>query len=101
LSAHSAVPHAASLRRTDERWTRLRLRPAERPDPGLPEGREVREGGADRAQDVRRRLGVGYRLLEGPAAEVPVPRRRQEREDLRDRSPEPPDPDPIRRRRAS
>ena len=35
-----------------------------------------------RDEDARRRLGVGHRVLEGSAAEVPVPRRRQEREDL-------------------
>ena len=30
-------------------------------------------------EDARRRLGVGHRVLEGPAAEVHLPRRRQER----------------------
>ena len=45
--------------------------------------RQVREGSLRREEDARRRLGVGHRVLEGPAAEVHLPGRRQEREDLR------------------
>ena len=62
---------------------RLRLRSPERSHPGVQAGRHVREGAVHREEDARRRLGVGHRVLEGSAAEVPVPRRRQEREDLR------------------
>ena len=69
-----------------ERRARLRVRPPERPHPGVPEGRHVREGGLHRQEDAGRRVGVGHRLLEGPAAEVPLPRRRQEREGLHHRS---------------
>ena len=39
-----------------------------------------------RAQHARRRVDLGRRVLEGPAAEVPLPGRRQEREDLHHRS---------------
>ena len=82
-AADQAVPHAGALRRALQRRPRLRVRPAERSHPGLQAGRQVRQGGLRRDQHARRRLGVGHRVLEGSAAEVPVPRRRQEREDLR------------------
>ena len=36
-----------------------------------------------RAEDPGRRVGLGHRLLQGSRAEVPLPRRREEREDLR------------------
>ena len=48
---------------------RLRLRSGQRPDPGVPQGRQVREGGVHRQAEPRRRVGVGHRLLEGPAAD--------------------------------
>ena len=60
----------------------LRLRPHERPHSGLQEGRIVREGEKRRAEDARRRLGVGHRVLARPAAEVPLRRRRHEHEGL-------------------
>ena len=82
-AARAAVPQPGALRRAVQRRPRLRLRPRERPHPGVHEGRQVREGERHQAEDARRRLGVGHRVLEGPAAEVHLPRRRQEREGLR------------------
>ena len=64
-AADPAVPQSGALRRADQRRPGVRVRPAERPHPGVPEGRQVREGSAHRAQDARRRLGVGHRLLAG------------------------------------
>ena len=52
-------------------------------------------------EDARRRLGVGHRVLEGSAAEVPVPRGRQEREGLHHAARHARDPHELRRRRPS
>ena len=81
--AAAAVPQSRALRRADAGRSGLRLRPRERPHPGVPEERRVREGEDHQAADEGRRLGVGHRLLAGPAAEVHLPRRRQERARVR------------------
>ena len=56
-------------------------RPNDRIQVFQPDGTFVKEVFVAK-QHARRRLGVGHRVLEGPAAEVPLPRRRQEREGL-------------------
>ena len=64
--AHPAVPHSGALRRTLARRLRVRVRPSQRPDPGLPEGRDLRGRGPDRAAHAGRRVDVGHRLLARP-----------------------------------
>ena len=49
------------------------------------DGKFVKED-VSREEHARRRLGVGHRVLEGRAAEVPLPGRRRQREDPRLRS---------------
>ena len=83
----AAVPHAGALRGDVERRHGLRLRPSERPHPGLHEGRQVREGEAALPGHAVGRLGVGHRLLARPAAELPVRRRRRQRARLHRRPP--------------
>ena len=52
----------------------------ERPHAGLQARRHVREGGVLREEHAGRRLGLGHRVLEGPAAALHLPGRRRERE---------------------
>ena len=47
---------------------------------GLHARRQVRQGSVLRQEHEERRLGVGHRVLEGPAAEVHLHGRRRERE---------------------
>jgi hypothetical protein len=54
-AARAAVPQPGALRRADARRARVRLRPAEQPDPGVPHQRRVREG----AQFAPRTRGDG------------------------------------------
>ena len=76
--AAAAVPKSGALRGYLGRSARLRLRPRQRPAPGVHAGREIREGTVLREGHARIRLGVGHRLLEGPAAEVSLHGRRHE-----------------------
>ena len=62
-----------------ERQPALCLRPRERSHPGLQTGRDLRQGSVHQQGHAGLRLGVGHRLLEGPAAEVHLPGRRRER----------------------
>ena len=75
----AAVPHAGALRRAVEGRLRLRLRSrrttASRCSRGTASSSRKRSSQAY----ARRRLGVGHRLLDRPAAEVHLPRGRQER----------------------
>ena len=77
--ADSGVPRARALRAALERRLRLRVRLPERLRAGFQGRRDVREGSAVLPQDRRRRLDVGHRVLTRPAADVHLPRRRQER----------------------
>ena len=58
---HAVAVQPGHLRRAVERRPRLRLRPRQRPRAGLPRERHVRQGEVARADDARRRLGVGRR----------------------------------------
>ncbi len=79
-SARAAVPQSGALRRARERRPAVRVRPFERPHPGVQAGRDVREGNVHREEHAGRRLGVGHRVLEGSAAEVHLSGRRSQRE---------------------
>ena len=79
----AAVPQPGALRRAVERQHRLRLRPRERPHPDLHEGRQVPQGSPDREGVAGRRFGVGPRVLDRPAAALPVRGGRPQPEDPR------------------
>ena len=82
----AAVPHPGALRRDVGRPDGLRLRPRQRPHPGVHARRQVRQGGVGQQAHARRRLDLGHRVLERSAAEVHLPRRRQGREGVDPRS---------------
>ncbi len=79
-SAGAAVPQSGALRRAFARRLLVRLRPRERPHPGLPAGWDVREGTDSVQEHAGRWIGLGHRLLERSAAEVHLPGRRRQRD---------------------
>ena len=72
---------AGPLRRSLERRPGLRVRSPEQPDPGVQEGRHVRQGGVLCEEQPGRRRGVRHRVLEGSGADVSLHGRRQQHED--------------------
>src|SRR5476649_2242196 len=69
----AAVPESRALRGTLGRSAVVCLRSRERPHPGVQAGRHVREGSVLQQGDARLGIGVGHRVLEGPAAEIHLP----------------------------
>ena len=68
-AAFEAVQHRA-LRDRVERRHGLRLRSRQRSHPGVPQGRDVRQGSLHRPQDVSLRIGVGHDPLARSAADA-------------------------------
>jgi hypothetical protein len=65
---------------TCRRPHRLCVRPRRRPPPAVHARRQVHQGSVLRDEHQERRLGVGHRVLEGPAAALHLHGRRRERE---------------------
>ena len=79
-AAVEAVQHGA-LRDRVQRRLRLRVRPRQRPHPGVPQGRHVRAGSLHRHPHVPLRVGVGHDVLARSAADLHLRGQRRGRED--------------------
>ena len=77
-AGRAAVPQPGPLRRAVKGPTCSTCATGQQSNPGLHEGRQVRQGSDRREEHARRRRRVGHRLLEGRAAKVPVPERRRQ-----------------------
>jgi hypothetical protein len=73
-----AVRQSRTLRESDQRRSGLCLRPHQRPDPGVPQGRQLREGVVLREEHARQWLGMGCRDLARSEADLSAERRRRE-----------------------
>ena len=77
-AALAAIRQSGALRAAVQRRARLCLRSRQRPHPGLPQGRHLREGVPRRAADARQRLGVGPGAVERSPAALHLHRRRRQ-----------------------
>src|SRR5215467_10693789 len=60
----TAIQQPGSLRQDREGWPRLHLRPRQQPHPGVPQGRQLREGVRLREEHQGLGFGLGPRLLD-------------------------------------
>ena len=82
-AAVAELRQSGALRAAVERRAGLCLRPRQRPHPGVPQGRHVREGVPRRAADAGERLGLGPGAVQRSAAEIHLHGRRRQRPDQR------------------